>query len=338
MSDIEQLQTPPNPEVRMWSITEFRKSDTVSNLHVTEHRQIIILPYGQTFIQMQYYMPDPSSLAVELMEHPEVDKLWCNIVVKSKYSSDDVEHTIEEDCFVDGNFRIKLKHSAPFQFKKISLSQPLIASPFTFSTPLSIAKTYPNLNASLSNSFPMLTKTFPNVNANISIKFLAITLKDSFTYDFTTPKQQLWADFKNMFMDANFGDISIKVDGKTLWAHKHVLMARSKVFATMFTTDMLESNTNTVNIADSSFEAIHAMLKYIYFGITDQDVNHIELFKTAARYELKILQRDCELLLCKDVNLDNATSLLLLTENYYAPMLKFSVLSCLRGSIFNQYN
>lgn len=322
MSDIEQLP-PPGPVLRMWSITEFKKLDTVASVHITQNRQTAILPYGQTFIQIQYYMPDPSTVAVELMDHPEVDKIWCNIVVKSTYSNDDAENIIEEDCFVDGKFSVKLKHSNPFQFKENPAMNPVIPNKFTFVVPtmLNIAKT-----------------TFPIVTANISIKFLAISLKNSFAYDFTTPKQQLCADFKNLFMEPNFGDVSINVGGKTLWANKHVLMARSKVFATKFKTDISESNTNTVTITDFSYETIHALLKYIYFGITDKQVNHVELFKIAARYELKILQRDCELLLCEDVNLDNATSLLLLTEDYYAPMLKFGVLSSLREATFNQYN
>lgn len=323
LSDIEEIQTTPELEVRMWSVTEFKTLDTVTNVHVTENRQTAFLPYGQTFIHIQYYMPDPNTLSMKLMDHSEVDKLWCSIVVKSKYINKDTENIIEKDCFIDGKFSIKLQQATPFPFNEKLLLQSVNPSPFSFCSTPSIAQ-----NAT----------TFPNVNATISIKFLSISLKDSFAYDFSTPRQQLMADFKNFFLEANSCDISINVGGKTLWAHKHVLMARSTVFATMFATDMLESNTNTVTITDFSFEAIHAMLKYIYFGITDQEANHVELFKTAARYELKILQRNCELLLCDDVNMNNATGLLLLTESYYAPMLKFSVLSCLRGSSFHQYN
>lgn len=170
---------------------------------------------------------------------------------------------------------------------------------------------------------------------------MAISSEENFAYDHTTAKQQLWIDFKDIFTDPSFGDVCINVRGQTLRAHKYILMSRSKGFANMFEDDMFESSTNAISICDTDYDTIQAMLKYIYFGMTgcgDHSVNHTELFKASARFELEILQRDSERLLIESIDMDNAPQFLLLCDQYYAPKLKYHTLSFLKDSAIHQLN
>lgn len=107
-----------------------------------------------------------------------------------------------------------------------------------------------------------------------------------------------------------------------LQAHKYILMTRSKVFATMFENDTLESSTNAITITDFDNSTIQAMLKYIYFGMTeDSSINQMKLFKAAARFELEILQRDSEQILTDSMDMKDVPKLLL-CEQFYAPKMK----------------
>lgn len=64
----------------------------------------------------------------------------------------------------------------------------------------------------------------------------------------------------------------------------------------------------------------------------DDQINHVELFKAAALYKLKFLRHYCERILCYNVDMDNVTSMQLLCDQYYAPLLEISVLTYLRGA------
>lgn len=343
---------PPLPEVRMWSSTQIKISNTSTTVKASRDPQTTILACGHSNVQIQYYLRDKDHVAIKLLSHPEVDKLFCRIVVKSKHINNREEDVLECDAIVDEDYIIKLKAPAIVQ-KAVSvfgtpitqtpqqqiqilpqqLEQQAIPQSSTFG--FNAVGTNGSSTANLLNIGP-----FPSVTIKISIKFLPIATKDSFAYDFTSAGKQLQNDIKKLFTKPDFGDVSINVGGKSLRAHKDILSARSTVFATMFGIDMLESSSNLVTITEFSFGTMHALLKYIYYGKTeqDEDINHVELFKAAALYDLKILQRDCETILCDNVDMDNVTSLLSLSELYYAPMLKISVLTYLRGAAVHRYD
>lgn len=103
----------------------------------------------------------------------------------------------------------------------------------------------------------------------MSTTFVAIGPKDSFECDFITAKQEMQQNYKDLLTQPNFGDVSLYVGGKTLRAHKDILAARSEVFAAMFAANMLEASTNSICVTEFQFETIHALLKHIYYGITE---------------------------------------------------------------------
>lgn len=88
--------------------------------------------------------------------------------------------------------------------------------------------------------------TSVRIELTLTVKFVAITPKDCFPFDFTTARTQIDLDLKDMFIQPTFGDETINVGEKTLYANRDILAARSSVFAAMFNIDMLESITNTI--------------------------------------------------------------------------------------------
>lgn len=165
-----------------------------------------------------------------------------------------------------------------------------------------------------------------NTEFDISINFSVDSPLDAIATDWTTAKQRLQADLQHLFIQPNFGDVTINVAGKTLRAHKDILIARSSVFAAMFTSGMLESQTNIVSITDVHYETIHALLKYIYYGMTEYaGVDVADLFMAASRYDLTILKKECERLLSDAIDNDNVTSISVLAEYFNSEMLKNAV-------------
>ncbi|EDO29158.1 predicted protein, partial [Nematostella vectensis] len=66
----------------------------------------------------------------------------------------------------------------------------------------------------------------------------------------------------------DFHDITLKVDGNPVGAHKAILAARCSYFEAMFRSFMPENNTVTITIGETvpSQKAFDSLLKYIYFG------------------------------------------------------------------------
>lgn len=167
-----------------------------------------------------------------------------------------------------------------------------------------------------------------NTEFEISINFSVDSPLDAVASDWTTAKQRLQADLQDLFIQPNFGDVVINVAGKTLRAHRDILIARSSVFAAMFTSGMLESQTNIVTITDIHYETIHAVLKYIYYGMIEHAVVDVaDLFMAASRYDLTILKKECERLLSDAIDNDNVTSISALADYFNSELLKNAVIT-----------
>lgn len=108
--------------------------------------------------------------------------------------------------------------------------------------------------------------------------------------------QGMQSDFRNMFLQSEFGDVSIFVANKTLRVHKDILIMRCPVFAAMFSQEWREKTTQTVTINGFDYKTILAMIEFIYYGGADDDANHneeeadpAELLKAAHMYQLNVL-------------------------------------------------
>ena len=115
-------------------------------------------------------------------------------------------------------------------------------------------------------------------------------------------------------------------------ANKLMLMARSPVFARMFQSNMVEKNTNTIEIVDIDPDVFKVVLAYVYTGKIKEEVigclYHIKQVLVAAdKYEMKRLAALCENLLVNHLTEENAASLLAFASKYCDDAMKQVVIS-----------
>lgn len=77
-------------------------------------------------------------------------------------------------------------------------------------------------------------------------------------------EKNILQNYESLFFNENFCDLTIQVAGKKMKVHKSILSARSKVFLAMLRNNMMEKNTNTVNIKDVSYNIMKDVILFIY--------------------------------------------------------------------------
>lgn len=117
------------------------------------------------------------------------------------------------------------------------------------------------------------------------------------------PASQLIPNFARLLEDQTFSDVTIAVGSREFLAHKAILAARSKVFAAMFTHDMLESKLDRVVIRDCEPAIFEELLRFIYTDSVrgDVDAMALDLLKVADKYDLEKLKALCERSLCAKI-------------------------------------
>ena len=111
------------------------------------------------------------------------------------------------------------------------------------------------------------------------------------------------------------------------YVHKAILASRSPVFAKMFSSDMLESATNTLTLPDIEPDVLKELLTYIYTGECPNIKEHaLSLLGQAEKYELSYLKALCEERLSNDLQISNAVRTLLLADTLKAKQLKRNAL------------
>jgi len=137
--------------------------------------------------------------------------------------------------------------------------------------------------------------------------------------------KDLFHAFENK--DSMLFDVTVKCGDVSFECNKFMLAARSPVFKSMFQSNMIESQTNTVNIEDLLPEVVDGMLQYIHTGVT-KHLNKLprELLAAADRYQLEYLKSSCQAFLINSLDVENCISLLILSEMYNAALLRKSAL------------
>ena len=111
------------------------------------------------------------------------------------------------------------------------------------------------------------------------------------------------------------------------YVHKAILASRSPVFAKMFSSDMLESATNTLTLPDIEPDVLKELLTYIYTGDCPNIKEHaLSLLGQAEKYELSHLKVLCEERLSYDLQISNVAKILVLADTYKAEQLKRNAL------------
>ncbi|GJV56912.1 BTB/POZ domain-containing protein-like protein [Tanacetum coccineum] len=131
--------------------------------------------------------------------------------------------------------------------------------------------------------------------------------------------------FGRMFSESIHTDITIVASDGSIGAHRAVLAAHSPVFDSMFTHDLMEKATSSINIPDMSIEVCRAFLSYLYCkNIRYQEflTHRLDLLKVADMYVVTNLKDACQESLIEDIDSENVLERLQTASVYSLPRLK----------------
>lgn len=117
--------------------------------------------------------------------------------------------------------------------------------------------------------------------------------------------------------DSNY-DVEITCDDETFHAHKVILSCRSKVFAAMLQSNMVEGITGKVMLQDIKATAFRLLLRYLYSGMMpkfDVDIAK-ELYEIGDRYAVEELKDACSQFLRNNLSQDNSYEILVLADRH----------------------
>jgi hypothetical protein len=130
-------------------------------------------------------------------------------------------------------------------------------------------------------------------------------------------------DMRHLIDDEEFADVRFIVEGRAISAHRAILACRSEHFKAMFTSGMRESRESEITLSHIRVPVFMALLEYIYVDSVNVAADMaIELFAAADLYTLDRLKGLCEIIVQKNVNVDNAATLLLTADELHCYRLR----------------
>lgn len=154
-------------------------------------------------------------------------------------------------------------------------------------------------------------------------------------YKSLSSSKLLLKDFKKLFEDTSFADVTFKLGDKTFRAHKAILVARCPVFAAMFNQEMKEKISDHVDVNDVRPEVFQELLRFIYTGRVQrmEEFGIAELLIAADKYLLENLKQRCAASLAKQLSKENCLEILVLADQYSLVNLKDTAIDFLRHNI-----
>ncbi|GFR21295.1 speckle-type POZ protein B [Trichonephila clavata] len=119
-----------------------------------------------------------------------------------------------------------------------------------------------------------------------------------------------------LFLEKKLFDVNLRVEEKTLPAHKTVLGSRSPVLKAMFEHDTQEKSSNIVDIPDIDFSTLLRMLTFLYSDNIDTlNSDHaIKLYSAADKYQIESSRKKCSEYLAANVTSKNVYGILVLAN------------------------
>ncbi|GMH44894.1 hypothetical protein BSKO_12851 [Bryopsis sp. KO-2023] len=140
------------------------------------------------------------------------------------------------------------------------------------------------------------------------------------------------SDLRNGSMDGT-DRLALIVQGKQFLAHKTILASRSRYFATMFTSGMVESATDTVTLDDINPDVMDIILDFVYGRTMSIPSNlAVALFTASDRLEIPDLTKVVVCELKSEINVENIAAILQIAGRYDNSELWDACISFARGS------
>ncbi|KAL6643079.1 hypothetical protein ACP70R_021260 [Stipagrostis hirtigluma subsp. patula] len=155
---------------------------------------------------------------------------------------------------------------------------------------------------------------------------------------FVVPPSDLSQHLTCLLMTKDGADVTFQVAGETFMAHRFLLAARSQVFKAELFGAMKESNTtgDCIQIDDMLPQVFKALLHFIYTDSLPEMEKQEEaattqhLLEVADRYDLQRLKLICEERLCRQLDVSNAATTLVLAEQHNSKGLKEACIEFLK--------
>lgn len=147
---------------------------------------------------------------------------------------------------------------------------------------------------------------------------------DFAVYDlsFEIPPATIISDFRCLVNNDTFSDITFIVEGRSVFAHKLMLM-RCSYFEALFLGQMREAHMDTIHIEQVQYDVFLLVLEYLY---TDQIVisfsNAMELFEAADLFCIHRLKTMCEKRMLEQITVDNAAGIFHAADVHSATALR----------------
>lgn len=124
--------------------------------------------------------------------------------------------------------------------------------------------------------------------------------------------------FRELWETGRLTDLTIVVGGEKFLVHKSVLAIQSSIFKEIFET----SSANEMIIEESTAEAIAELIRFMYTGELPGELNAIELYALAVKYELPELKSICEQMVIERLDESNALEVFDLGNRHGSQQLK----------------
>jgi RCC1 and BTB domain-containing protein len=130
-------------------------------------------------------------------------------------------------------------------------------------------------------------------------------------------------DLRQLIDNDEFADVTFIVEGRAVHAHRAILAVRSDHFRAMFSSGMRESREHEVSLAHMRAPVFLALLEYIYVDAVNVGAEMaLELYAAADLYTLDRLKGLCEIIVQKNIAIDNAAALFQTADDLHSQRLR----------------
>ncbi|XP_014237848.1 speckle-type POZ protein B-like [Trichogramma pretiosum] len=190
----------------------------------------------------------------------------------------------------------------------------------------------------LSDEIDQLIPRIDELKISCQLEYIKENTDNSLKDKYDDTIEDLRSKFNNewIFLNENLSDVKLRTASeKEIPAHKVVLAMASPVFKAMFSNDMLEKKSQTVDMNDISYDAAVEMLRYIYIGSVETQEFSLtaEVLAAAEKYQLEELKNKCERIICSNLTTENAVQALRIADMYSAKHLKNKTVDFVRRII-----
>ncbi|WCJ21534.1 ARM repeat protein interacting with ABF2 [Euphorbia peplus] len=135
-----------------------------------------------------------------------------------------------------------------------------------------------------------------------------------------TPQVYLGEQYVN---NPTLSDVTFLIEGKRFYAHRICLLASSDAFRAMFDGGYRERDAKDVEIPNIKWDVFELMMRFIYTGSVDVDIEIAQdVLRAADQYLLEGLKRLCEYTIAQDISVENVSLMYELSEGLNAVSLK----------------